>query len=541
MFNPDTAAVSAAFEVDQHVALSFLDEPDLAIAPMGPKFVVTLVHGTFATDAPWMKPDSPLRKRLQARFGDDIHFEPFNWYPADNSIDARWVAAGRLSSHLEQVKHDYPDAAQYIIAHSHGGNIALDGANQYMSEHAWPNIRGTFDAYETYKQLDKVACDGASFIATRDDPGVCPGENWQLLFREGLNPAVAERKENLVRAGVHKLWGVACLSTPFIHASVRDLRGLTNKNLWKYFFILFLLCGIWLESSRFLYWMIVSVILAYAMVVVRDVIGRLFAGELERIPLIATALRTRVPAVINLLIIRGAGDEALLALDTAGLFSRYLSKTFNWLTEHQVNPEWRSSKVLAWLHVHGWMRDDQAERWPSSRNVSLPKIVWACWAALFATLLVIAFQNGLSEIANLRLPAGFLTAAEILFFGTLAIKTTMLDWVLYPVALIVLGSISVLGTYSWGTVPNSEASSGRGWILGLAVGLLVEVTAEALPFGDWSAIQLGLDITGAQEKLGLRHSVYEDHRTHDELETWLARSEERRLDSLRETSDAQPE
>ena|SRR5215831_15408776 len=36
-------------------------------------------------------------------------------------------------------------------------------------------IRGTFDAKAAYSACDVVACNGASFIARRDNPGVCPG------------------------------------------------------------------------------------------------------------------------------------------------------------------------------------------------------------------------------------------------------------------------------------------------------------------------------------------------------------------------------
>ena len=50
--------------------------------------VVTLVHGTFATAAPWTKPDSALCRRLKNEFGDKILIEPFSWSPADNSIEA---------------------------------------------------------------------------------------------------------------------------------------------------------------------------------------------------------------------------------------------------------------------------------------------------------------------------------------------------------------------------------------------------------------------------------------------------------------------
>jgi hypothetical protein len=47
-----------------------------------------------------------------------------------------------------------------------------------------PNACGTYDAREKYKRLDIVALDGAAFIASRDDPGLCPGDGWQLLSRQ---------------------------------------------------------------------------------------------------------------------------------------------------------------------------------------------------------------------------------------------------------------------------------------------------------------------------------------------------------------------
>jgi hypothetical protein len=36
------------------------------------------------------------------------------------------------------------------------------------------NVRGTWDPGASYFTLDVVACNGASFIARRDNPGVCP-------------------------------------------------------------------------------------------------------------------------------------------------------------------------------------------------------------------------------------------------------------------------------------------------------------------------------------------------------------------------------
>jgi hypothetical protein len=46
-------------------------------------------------------------------------------------------------------------------------------------------VRGTFKADETYFYLDIVAKDGGSFVATKDSPGPCPGDGWQLFASRG--------------------------------------------------------------------------------------------------------------------------------------------------------------------------------------------------------------------------------------------------------------------------------------------------------------------------------------------------------------------
>jgi hypothetical protein len=48
-----------------------------------------------------------------------------------------------------------------------------------------PVVRGTWSSAQTYEMLDIVALGGASFIARRDNPGICPGEDWQLLAMRG--------------------------------------------------------------------------------------------------------------------------------------------------------------------------------------------------------------------------------------------------------------------------------------------------------------------------------------------------------------------
>jgi hypothetical protein len=282
---------------------------------MGPKIVVTLVHGTFATAAPWMKPDSALCRRLKLAFGDNILIKPFNWCPADNSIDARIAAAEKLSSRLAKLQENHPEARQYVIAHSHGGNVALDAA----------------------------------------------------LYG-------------------HNLAGIACLATPFLHASARDLRQLTFVNLGWWFSSLFLLSGqvvlLWFGLANWLgFWVPVSLVLAG---VAAGVTSGLYERRVRRIKIedVAKALQTAVPADSNLLIIRGAGDEASLALETSQLFSRYLSKIFNRMNESQVNASWQSSKILTRLKAGGWITESQAERFPKLRHARVPKIVWVGWIAL---------------------------------------------------------------------------------------------------------------------------------------------------------------
>jgi hypothetical protein len=48
-----------------------------------------------------------------------------------------------------------------------------------------PTIRGTYDPVGIYARLDIVALNSSSFIARKDQPGACPGEDWQLIVSAG--------------------------------------------------------------------------------------------------------------------------------------------------------------------------------------------------------------------------------------------------------------------------------------------------------------------------------------------------------------------
>ena len=54
-------------------------------------------------------------------------------------------------------------------------------------------VRGTFDPKEKYVSNDVVACNGASFVARRDNPGICPGPGWQMIAAQGRRGIAGER------------------------------------------------------------------------------------------------------------------------------------------------------------------------------------------------------------------------------------------------------------------------------------------------------------------------------------------------------------
>jgi hypothetical protein len=58
-----------------------------------------------------------------------------------------------------------------------------------------PNIRGTWSPEENYRALDVCALNGGSFIARKDDPGVCPGEGWQALTLQGKRGVAGPKGE----------------------------------------------------------------------------------------------------------------------------------------------------------------------------------------------------------------------------------------------------------------------------------------------------------------------------------------------------------
>lgn len=76
--------------------------------------------------------DSELQEHLRLKLGLTPAFRMFNWSAA-NRFAARRAAAEELRRELEQSLTEHPDADHFVVAHSHGGNIALAALTSRLS------------------------------------------------------------------------------------------------------------------------------------------------------------------------------------------------------------------------------------------------------------------------------------------------------------------------------------------------------------------------------------------------------------------------
>jgi hypothetical protein len=80
----------------------------------------------------WFADGSEFRNRLTvalSKRGLSAQITPFLWSGA-NSVRERDRAARELVEHIRAKQSDYPNSTQVVIAHSHGGNVALRALDQ---------------------------------------------------------------------------------------------------------------------------------------------------------------------------------------------------------------------------------------------------------------------------------------------------------------------------------------------------------------------------------------------------------------------------
>ena len=74
-------------------------------------------------------------------------------------------------------------------------------------------VRGTYQPGEPYSRLDVVALGGGSYVARRNNPGACPGDDWQALCFQGKKGPVGPKGDRGER-GPHGSSIAACELEP---------------------------------------------------------------------------------------------------------------------------------------------------------------------------------------------------------------------------------------------------------------------------------------------------------------------------------------
>lgn len=98
--------------------------PKISYSKKTSKNIFYLVHGTFGQDASWVfEENSKLKNSIKNQFRGDVDFCNLSW-SGRNSQEERAKAADMLATEIRE--NNKNNLQQYIICHSHGGNIVLD-------------------------------------------------------------------------------------------------------------------------------------------------------------------------------------------------------------------------------------------------------------------------------------------------------------------------------------------------------------------------------------------------------------------------------
>ena len=103
----------------------------MATATSDPAYFITLIHGTWATGAVWTREGTALRRSPVRSVGP---VESIALVHVVRSQYSRGAAPGRggvEGLHPRLSREAPPDSRHYLVAHSHGGNVALYGLRDF--------------------------------------------------------------------------------------------------------------------------------------------------------------------------------------------------------------------------------------------------------------------------------------------------------------------------------------------------------------------------------------------------------------------------
>lgn len=463
-----------------------IEEQAAGIRPdWAPPVVVHLVHGTwpsgfFGQSLQFLRRFVPGRRRYRkwlwfeagSEFWMDLatrvtcrcEFMPFVWSGA-NSLQARLAAAQRLRDEIAHVRNlSYVEPCQLLVAHSHGGNIAIWAATERFTSWGQEHHRSPSDCYG-------VATMGTPFLHLRHripEPrhrrvfGFLQWMALMILFWVTFRVSIALTTESVA----------AQLVWPSEPPNLRwTWPGLTDVTDWLPAVLLGMVFALILMSID-------------AVIRLRDLGEPVHKGERGT----RTALFER-RAIPGLLVLRAPGDEAGVVLATTQVADLLLAPIWRLmrgilplLTRVFTDP--RAALVLAVpLFLSGpsvtailrYFTLD--EPWSVAVDLAIgrhivPHVLDAAWQWL-RPVVVAAIPFSIATLLLIVLPG------SLLLFGGL-----------------------VLMPFGWEFIAN---------------GLLLEVTAEATPPGGTYAVETLQE----PRSVGLRHSMHELEVTRERLAAWI--------------------
>ncbi len=104
------------------------------------RYCIVNIHGTFASDADWPKRGSTFDSGLRMRLPNaEVATEAFTWSGGNSHAD-RLSAAQSLRRLILELKRKYEGYEITLIAHSHGGNVALYAMRDSWFEQAITSV-----------------------------------------------------------------------------------------------------------------------------------------------------------------------------------------------------------------------------------------------------------------------------------------------------------------------------------------------------------------------------------------------------------------
>jgi hypothetical protein len=444
-----------------------------------PRVLVHLVHGTWPygligryipalrrrRPPPWFEAGSEFWRDLALKVHCKVELEPFRWSGA-NSLSARLSAAQRLRDKIANVANvSLRDTCQLIIAHSHGGNVAVWAATEPRTSWGQTDRKTTSECFG-------VATLGTPFLHLRHRISE-PRHRYTLDLLQTVS-------------FFFLLWIATNVATGLTV-------GLTSETLvwpppipeftWNW--QRFLNSAKWLQgfTLAFFFWLGASVV--SAVLQLRAIAEPVHSYETGP----RTALFESRP-ILGLLVLRAPGDEAGAILGTTQVADLLLS------------PVWRGMRALLAL-----MTRVAANRWTSLVLLSPivlagPAVQVVMRALLLGESWSLAPESAISQnITPQMLDAGWQWLRPLVVASV-------------PAGLASLALITVLGSLLF---VGGVVLMPFGWEL-IASGLVLEATAEATPPGGTYAVEtLHRDLRSD----GLRHSMHDLEVTRERLARWI--------------------